>query len=519
MSGYDTTPKAGLLLAMQNQKWHVAGALSELVDNAFGPGRGNASECHISHSIGDRTIAVFDNGQGMESLGRLFQLGNTIGHTPGDIGIYGSGGTMALLWLAHKVDVWTMSEGRVSYDSVDWAWHIKKDVFPVVSNSWEKATLANTPAPLFEAGHGTLIRLHLLRSRSILPGNIRRDLAKNYAPALRMGRQLLWTSIARGGNTTTDAINDPLPMPQDPSKRVAANVVVEVDGQQHLPVRIMVGLFDGLTQDRSHIAVSYGCRVITRTRDCYSSPDGAERFGGVGVAGWIELGDGWQPYLATTKDAIHDDSAWKALMAYIFQQIQVLLRQVDEEKLSIELQDIGISLERVFNGKVKIEVPSAAARREREKREKLEKPEHPESEKPEPEAKRERPMPPPGETDGSASKRAENAVTRLDLLPCTDAEMHGLLCRADPSRDGVDVFINSGHVAVKQAMVQRPINRLALHMMVTAHIAATVVRTPGLIEKCFRPYVVRDIELIDEDQREGMVMRMLMDSIRHEDVS
>src|SRR5262245_29785536 len=96
MSGYDTTPKPAFLLAMQNQKWSVSGALAELVDNSFGSGRGNADYCAIIHRQRQRVIEVLDNGQGMEYLGRIFQLGNTIGRAPGDIGRYGSGGTMAL---------------------------------------------------------------------------------------------------------------------------------------------------------------------------------------------------------------------------------------------------------------------------------------------------------------------------------------------------------------------------------------------------------------------------------------
>jgi hypothetical protein len=43
----------------------------------------------------------------MEAIGRLFQLDNTIGRVVGDIGVYGSGGIYALLWLADKVELAT----------------------------------------------------------------------------------------------------------------------------------------------------------------------------------------------------------------------------------------------------------------------------------------------------------------------------------------------------------------------------------------------------------------------------
>ena len=127
----------------------------------------------------------------MESIGRLFQLGNTIGRCPGDIGLYGSGGTMAILWLASVVDVWSLKNGFVSHDSVDWLEQINRDTYPEISEDWETATPANTPARLLGLGHGTMIRIKLSRERTLIPSNIRRDLFKTYAPALRIGKKLV----------------------------------------------------------------------------------------------------------------------------------------------------------------------------------------------------------------------------------------------------------------------------------------------------------------------------------------
>ena len=131
---FDCTPKPAFLLALRNQDWTAAGALSELVDNSFGPGRGNANFVQITYDITHRTLVVRDDGEGMQAIGRLFQLGNTIGRMVGDIGVYGSGGTYALLWLADKVELVTMRDGLVSGDTVDWPRCIKDNVFPVVSN-------------------------------------------------------------------------------------------------------------------------------------------------------------------------------------------------------------------------------------------------------------------------------------------------------------------------------------------------------------------------------------------------
>ena len=106
---FDTTPRPSMLRGMQAQKWSVAGALSELVDNSFGPGRGNAAKVVITYSPKARTITVLDNGQGMEAIGRLFQLGSAPVRAPGDIGNYGFGGSFAVLWLARQVNIWTLA--------------------------------------------------------------------------------------------------------------------------------------------------------------------------------------------------------------------------------------------------------------------------------------------------------------------------------------------------------------------------------------------------------------------------
>lgn len=64
MTGFDTTPNPAFLRAMQNQKWTVAGAIAELIDNSLGSGRGNARRVQITHDPRHRCITVLDDGQG-----------------------------------------------------------------------------------------------------------------------------------------------------------------------------------------------------------------------------------------------------------------------------------------------------------------------------------------------------------------------------------------------------------------------------------------------------------------------
>ena len=418
MRKFDTTPKPAFLLAMRNQRWTVQGALSELVDNGFGPGRGNARRVDIIHDTTNRLITVLDDGQGMESIGRLFQLGNTIGRCPGDIGLYGSGGTMAILWLASVVDVWSLKSGVVSHDSVDWLEQINRDTYPEISEDWETATSANTPAPLLSLGHGTMIRIKLSRERTLIPSNIRRDLFKTYAPALRIGKKLVWATVTKGKTQEEISLTDPLIMPDDPARLINFDLTLEVR-DEHLTVFGSIGMIDDLPLSQSLVSVGYGARVITKTRDCYSSPDGSLKFDGTGIAGWIQLGDGWQPYLSTTKDAVNDQPVWDALMGHIFTQIRPLLEKVQENVFDLTFSDIAINLEQAFNtqSKANIEVhyakeplpgdlPGSVGRGDNDNEPKTS-----------------------ARDPGDAHKESP-AVCRVKIYRQSDHQMKGVLCRA-----------------------------------------------------------------------------------------
>ena len=53
---FDTTPSPKLIRALRNQRWSVPGAISELVDNGFGSGRGTRpkSSCPGKAGVGGR---------------------------------------------------------------------------------------------------------------------------------------------------------------------------------------------------------------------------------------------------------------------------------------------------------------------------------------------------------------------------------------------------------------------------------------------------------------------------------
>src|SRR5262245_14016923 len=126
---FNVTPKPAGLRSVQNENWNMVGALSELLDNSFGPARGNANSVKVFYDAKARIISVLDDGRGMDVIGRLFQHGNTIGRAIGDIGFYGAGGTKAILWLSSQVSIWTLRDGMVQSDAVRWDKWINAESF------------------------------------------------------------------------------------------------------------------------------------------------------------------------------------------------------------------------------------------------------------------------------------------------------------------------------------------------------------------------------------------------------
>jgi hypothetical protein len=414
---------------------------------------------------------------------------------------------MALLWLADRVDIWTLKRnGRMQADSVNWKAEIAAERFPVVSGEWKPASLTNTPEELLNVEHGTLIEVHLRPQRRITAQNVRRDLGRLYAPAERLGKRLMWTTVGRNGKST-ELVSDPLELPDEEDKYVRLSFTAELPNGDLLPVEGVIGLVDGLPQSASTVAVGYGCRVIDRTRDCFSNYDGTARYSGVGITGWLDLGDGWQPYLATTKDAMDDEMAWYALMDLVFNRIRHLLEMAEEDKLSIELDDIAMMLEQALDGSVRAEVPRAGKRSASTTT----------ANGPGPtpgEDKEEGPKPDPTDDPGDDSLEEEESRARLQIIQLSDAEMEGDLCRADVGRKLIEVFVNREHDVVKTALVSKPVNRMALNLMVVYAIAAQMADNRAIAELAFPVAIQKRLQMLTGRPAEGFLVRTMMDRIR-----
>lgn len=526
---FDTSPSARLLTALANIPWKPHGAISEIVDNALGDQRGNADEVLIIWDKRARKLTVRDNGVGMKRIGHLFQLGSIpMGWSATDIGQFGSGGTMALLWLATDVRIYTMRNGKVMFDHVRWKDHVDSGVFPQVSDEWKEPT-ANTPTALRELGHGTQIELWIRRDRAIKEDQIQRELAHTYAPALRQGKIIRWLTVSSKGRDYISALKaDPFPLPSDKSKIVRFRVSVASDSGRLLQARGEVALYDDLPWKESFVSVGFGHRNLMTTRDCYQSADGETQYGGTGVRGWVDListiNADWKPKLTVTKDDIDDANLRAQLMHQVFIRIEPLLKQTERDRLAVILGGLSLELTDAFNNlndpdfEFDEDGTHGAAgpgilRDDRVTFDDVVRPFKPITPK----------VVDPSRRGPYPGGNAKPPAARLDLLPVSDKEIDGALCRMQVLNEHesmLKIEINKDHDVVEELLKPRQTNRIGLNMMVTREVASGFIKHPQLMQRLLSRRLRSKLdEQQDDTSRERYLARLLMDSARRPKVA
>lgn len=504
----ETNPSAAFLRALQNQSWEVWRALAELVDNGFGDGHGNAPEVHLVWNPKARTIVVRDNGMGMKNVAHLFKLGTGGGRTIGDIGEFGSGGTMALIWLASRVRVWTLraSDGQVARSNlVDWDKQIEKNEYPRIDTEWYPVS-RHTPETLRVIGHGTQINLEVPKGRQVNVAHIKEELGRTYGPAVRHGRKLIWHTITRQGVDEQEELADVLHIPQ-PQK---ISVSFPFNGHT-LTAKGEVGIIPDLPLKHSGIAIGHPIRLIKMTKECYRSPDKKESFEGLGVAGYLDVGEEWvhppdnrRSYLSTTKNKIDNDEAWQALMDALFWQLRPLLEEVQEEERRVVINKLQIGFAAAVNGTSEAELDVGEVRPTDEPRT------HPHGP---PENDGEIPKPKPVPT---RDPKAPFGPTSFEVViqPVSDKALGHELCDVEVVGNTVIAYINADHFWVKKAMEERPPNQMALHHLIVAKMSVRLLQKyPEMLQKMFPPKLVKAIDERDDDARPGYLTRLFIDRI------
>jgi hypothetical protein len=457
MATTTTIPTPRILLGIRSKKWTVAEALAELIDNSFGESRGNARNVDVVIDRKRRVITLTDDGRGTEDISALFTLGKGAPEGGDDIGRYGMGGSEALLWLADKVTVRTLRDGRCSGASVNWTSCINKEEFPTIDTSWRIPSAAIVPVELLELGHGTSIRIHLHKSHR-LPNDgsqrsaLRSPLSRLFAPGLRAGRRISWNG-------------EPL-RPYSPpltGEVMTFPVTVRTQGGD-LTARVTAGPCE-VSLENSKLAVSYSYRVVEETRDGFGDYQGG------GVAGWVVLGEEWRQYLTTTKDGFADENLRNELMDAVASGLKLLLDRLRKERASSMFAQIAVRLEATLGGLFKVDVEGS------EERETFPRPEPTEE-----------PVSPPESSEAEDIEREANheegGSTEIQIEHGTDAELDGRLVAVSvtPGKPIV-ATVNAEHPHIITALEKQPVNQMLLVSFIVSELSKELVKVPLLLTK------------------------------------
>jgi hypothetical protein len=252
--------------------------------------------------------------------------------------------------------------------------------------------------------------------------------------------------------------------------------------------------------------------MIRSTADCFQSRDGEEKYAGIGVSGWLDIGEGWQPYLSTTKDAIDDAPLYGALMDHVFKNIKPLLQAAERKSFSVQFDNLAIGLEQAINSRagdvvVKVGVEMGPP---------------PASDNPTDEPPTDHPPGPPPEIPVSIGQPGDSERNVAPSLAITiyqesDAALEGALCQAGIRGSDIFVAVNRDHTFVQEALKARPFNRMALNVMIVDELARAIVEIDDgvLIKKIFHRDVASAIYGIEHNHhRSRIVARRLIDRVR-----
>jgi hypothetical protein len=251
---------ADILGLFFNWKMPTADALSELIDNAFGPAAGNASTCTIEFLRG--SVKISDDGVGVRDMNALFTPGvSNSKYDEDDIGSYGVGGKFGIFHFGKKVTVKTVREGRLHSHTVDFGQAQKSGVWPYRYDP----DVWRSPAKDQRGTTIEITELHRGRHRPSYEA-LCDTLAHRYLLATRGGRRITvrWMSSNRGPNPGVQ--NERVLGSEDIIKLFEGDVKEfsgEINGK---PFTVTAGDTKNYNPSLNGLWIGYGFRFIGREK-------------------------------------------------------------------------------------------------------------------------------------------------------------------------------------------------------------------------------------------------------------
>lgn len=293
-----------------NQHMPRVDALSEFIDNAFGPAAGNASNCWIK--FGKNKVTISDDGVGVRDLNAFMTPGESISRGDAeDIGSYGIGAKYGMFHFGTKVKIDTVREGRRHVHEIDFALAQKRNKMPRLYKG------DGTPTKKRPGTEITITNLHEGRHSPSYKYLCDR-LAHRYLLAQRAGRKVFISWPHSNGEIELKG--------EDVVQLFEKDIRVyksEVNGK---PFTVLAGDIKEYHHDLSGLHIGYGFRFITKLEELAGHTLPALFYGRV------ILGREWKTSLTSDKtEFTQDGDALEEKIYALLEDWIEMLRKLSEE--------------------------------------------------------------------------------------------------------------------------------------------------------------------------------------------
>lgn len=325
-------PTARILRAIRNSSKRPAPqAFAEWVDNSIGENRGNAQNVYIN--INGRQVQVADDGRGPDRLADVVQLGAGTISGGYDTGRFGWGGSVAQLAFADAAQLFAYRSGKQAQASIPWTRCVEEEFFPAVDSTYVSSPgfVATSPDGS-ELTSGLVMDMTFRKGKHVSLDNIRDHLAREFAPALLLGRHI-WLNLEEVKAWEPTGLSDP----------VFQTFTVNRD-DLNLRADLMAGWSDQLPDREMGLDIIYGPRRVGRTRKPL------EGYRGYVIYGTLTLiGEDWLPLLEAEKTGIAEDDVLAQIEAKCRKLLMPLMDDLRAIVRNQALVDIGGDVAKAMN--------------------------------------------------------------------------------------------------------------------------------------------------------------------------
>ncbi len=294
--------------------------ICELVDNAF-----DAAATRVWIDLGRRSIAVADDGAGMEDINDAirFGKGTRAQRRGGVLGRYGVGMTDALCKLGPRGEITTLHGGGLRRLRVNWEECLRNEHFPFLDETRPRRTAVLEVVEGVEVSSGTRVTI-LGQAPGIQLDKLRRLLTERYTPAIWQGHEIFLRREGQAWLTIEDM--DPGPLVD----------ILEYDGTiEGLPYHVYGGLMTRRNVVYNRVFVGYSYRFIE---------DSTELFKGVSTAHLqVYLGEAWKDCLGTHKNRL--EHFREELFEDIRSRAKDWLAMAAQKSETLQLTSLALELE------------------------------------------------------------------------------------------------------------------------------------------------------------------------------